>query len=41
VRLTKLNTSDKVSLAAAILVVAVVLIVLLILFTGEDKWSPL
>jgi flagellar biosynthesis/type III secretory pathway M-ring protein FliF/YscJ len=36
VRPTRLNTSDKVSLAA-ILVVAIVLMVLLILFTASDK----
>jgi hypothetical protein len=40
VRPTKLNTSDKVSIAAMI-VVAIVLMVLLILFTASDKWSPL
>jgi hypothetical protein len=40
VRPTKLNTSEKVSIAA-ILVVAIVLMVLLILLTASDKWSPL
>jgi hypothetical protein len=40
VRPTKLNTSEKVSFAA-ILVVAIVLMVLLILLTASDNWSPL
>jgi cell division protein FtsL len=39
VRLAKLTTSDKVSLAA-MLVVAIVLMVLLIIFTASDKWAP-
>jgi hypothetical protein len=40
VRPTKLNTSEKVSLAAMI-VAAIVPMVLLILLTASDRWSPL